>query len=116
MGSNGFKFRVNADPITFPNGIFYIDFGPDAHEFGSFTPGQYYFAPENIRVQKNYLIIWNQSETPTNTHDHGSGTHPMRFSTTADGTLNGGALYYNSTGASAAPATDYAKTSFNRYS
>ena len=106
LGSNGFKFRVNADPITFPNGIFYIDFGPDAHEFGSFTPGQYYFAPENIKVQKNYLIIWNQSDS-TNTHDHGSGTHPMRFSTTADGTLNGGALYYNSTGASAAPATDY---------
>ena len=31
----------------------------------------------------------------------------MQFSTTRDGTLNGGSLYYNSTGASAAPSTDY---------
>ena len=31
----------------------------------------------------------------------------MQFSTTRDGLLNGGALYYNSTGASAAPSTDY---------
>ncbi|BCU95645.1 MAG: hypothetical protein CM15mV10_0140 [uncultured marine virus] len=33
--------------------------------------------------------------------------HPMRFSTTADGTLNGGTLYYNSTGVTQAPAADY---------
>ena len=34
----------------------------DASEFGNFTPGQYYLAPENIKVKKNYLIIWNQAE------------------------------------------------------
>ena len=106
LGSNGFKFRVSADPITFPFGIFYIDFGADAHEFGSFTPGQYYFAPQDIKVQKNYLIIWNQSDHTNQPHGNNAG-HPMQFSTTADGTLNGGTLYYNSTGASAAPATDY---------
>ena len=43
----------------------------------------------------------------SNQHDHGSGAHPMRFSTTADGTLNGGTLYYNSTGSSSAYAADY---------
>ena len=104
LGSNGFKFRVASDPVTFPNGLFYIDFGDDAHEFGNFTPGQYYLAPENVKVQKNYLIIWDQSD-PSNSH--GNAPHPMRFSTTQDGTLNGGTLYYNSTGASAAHAADY---------
>ena len=104
LGSNGFKFRVASDPITFPNGLFYIEFGADAHEFGNFTPGQYYLAPENVKVQKNYLIIWDQSD-PSNSH--GNAPHPMRFSTTQDGTLNGGTLYYNSTGASAAHAADY---------
>ena len=104
LGSNGFKFRVASDPVTFPNGLFYIDFGTDAHEFGNFTPGQYYLAPENVKVQKNYLIIWDQSD-PSNSH--GNAPHPMRFSTTQDGTLNGGTLYYNSTGSSAAHAADY---------
>ena len=104
LGSNGFKFRVASDPVTFPNGLFYIEFGADAHEFGNFTPGQYYLAPENVKVQKNYLIIWDQSD-PSNSH--GNAPHPMRFSTTQDGTLNGGTLYYNSTGASAAHAADY---------
>ena len=104
LGSNGFKFRVASDPVTFPNGLFYIEFGVDAHEFGNFTPGQYYLAPENVKVQKNYLIIWDQSD-PSNSH--GNAPHPMRFSTTQDGTLNGGTLYYNSTGASAAHAADY---------
>lgn len=107
LGSNGFQFRVNGNPITFPNGIFYIDFGPDAAEFGPFAPGQYYFAPENIKVQRNYVIVWNQehiSNQPSALHTLG---HPMQFSTTRDGTLNGGSLYYNSTGASAAPSTDY---------
>ena len=106
LGSNGFSFKISGSPITFPNGIFYIEFGEEAHEFGAFTPGVYYFAPENIKVQKNYVIIWDQSDS-TNQHDHGSGAHPMRFSTTADGTLNGGTLYYNSTGASGAYAADY---------
>ena len=107
LGSNGFQFRVNGNPITFPSGIFYIDFGPDAEEFGPFAPGQYYFAPENIKVQRNYVIVWNQehiSNQPSALHTLG---HPMQFSTTRDGTLNGGSLYYNSTGASAAPSTDY---------
>jgi len=98
LGSNGFKFRVASDPITFPNGLFYIEFGADASEFGSFTPGQYYLAPEDIKVKKNYLIIWNQS-------DSSNSSHPMQFSTTADGTLNGGSLYYNSTGSSASIST-----------
>ena len=100
IGSNGFNFVISGDPVVFTNGIFYIDFGPEAEEFGNFAPGVYYMAPENIRVKKNYLIKWNQSDS-TNVN------HPMQFSTTADGTLNNGALYYNSTGASAAPASDY---------
>ena len=77
LGSNGFKFRVASDPVTFPNGLFYIDFGTDAHEFGNFTPGQYYLAPENVKVQKNYLIIWDQSD-PSNSQ--GNAPHPMRLS------------------------------------
>ncbi len=107
LGSTGFSFRVNAVPTLLTNGVFYIDFGTDAAEFGSFVPGQYYFAPEDIKVQANYLIKWNQADTsnqPSNLHPHG---HPMQFSTTADGLLNSGTLYYNSTGASAAPSTDY---------
>ena len=106
IGSNGFNFVISGDPIVFTNGIFYIDFGPEAHEFGSFAPGVFYMAPENIKVQKNYLIKWNQSDS---SNAQGIG-HPMQFSTTADGTQNGGALYYNSTGASAAPAADYENT------
>ena len=107
LGSTGFGMRVSADPRTFPSGIFYIDFGAEASEFGPFSPGVYYFAPENIRVKRNYLIVWNQTDAsnqPTDLHAQG---HPMQFSTTQDGLLNGGALYYNSTGASAAPSTDY---------
>ena len=123
LGSNGFQFRVNGAPRKFPGGIFYIEFGPDAHEFGPFTPGVFYFAPEGIKVQKNYLIIWVQKEfrnpagtvvnphwatnQPTSVHTQG---HPMRFSTTPDGSLNpgaGGTIYYNSTGASGAWAADY---------
>ena len=105
LGSTGFYFTVSGDPVTFPNGIFYIDFGPEASEFGPFIPGQYYFAPENIRVKANYKIIWNQSD-PSNSEGLG---HPMRFSTTQDGPLNSnpGTLYYNSTGASQAPSADY---------
>jgi len=107
LGSTGFQFRVGSAPITFPNGIFYIDFGPEASEFGPFVPGQYYFAPENIQVQRNYLIRWNQSDVsnqPSEIHPLG---HPMQFSTSRDGALAGGSLYYNSTGVSAAPAADY---------
>ena len=103
LGANGFQFRINGDPITFPNGIFYIDFGEDAEEFGSFESGKYYFAPENIRVQRNYLIKWNQSD-PSNQHH---GGHPMQFSTTQDGVLNGGSLYYNSTGVTGNWSADY---------
>ena len=107
LGSTGFSFRI-AEPVTyFPNGIFYIDFGADAHEFGSFVPGQYYFSPEDIKVQRNYLIRWNQSHSSNSPGDHHVDNHPMQFSTTQDGLLNGGSLYYNSTGASAAPSTDY---------
>ncbi len=107
LGSNGFQFTVSAAPITFPNGIFYIDFGVDSHEFGPFSPGVYYFSPEDIKVQKNYLIVWNQSDAsnqPSDVHPLG---HPMQFSTVQDGVLNGGTLYYNSTGASGAHASDY---------
>ena len=106
LGSNGFNFTINGDPRTFPNGIFYIDFGDEAHEFGPFVPGQYYFAPENIQVQRNYLIIWNQSDS---SNSQGTLGHPMRFSTTQDGPLNQnpGTLYYKSTGVTEAPAADY---------
>ena len=120
LGSNGFKFRVSDTPRKFPGGIFYIEFGPDAHEFGDFTPGVFYFAPEGIKVQKNYLIIWVQKEfrnpagvlinphwqtnQPSSVHTQG---HPMRFSTTPDGNLRdpNGTLYYNSTGSSATIST-----------
>ncbi len=112
LGSNGFQFRVNGAPITFPNGIFYIDFGDEASEFGPFVPGTYYMSPENIKVQANYLIIWDQSDASngiTGTHAQG---HPMHFSTTPDGPLNttaspAGTLYYNSTGVTQAPSADY---------
>ena len=107
LGSNGFAFTVSADPVLLTNGIFYIDFGTDATEFGPFVAGQYYFAPRDIKVQRNYLIIWNQADStnqPSGTHANG---HPMQFSTTADGTLNSGTLYYNSTGVTEAPSTDY---------
>ena len=105
LGANGFQFRVSGIPRTFETGIFYIEFGEEAHEFGPFSPGTFYFAPEGIKVQRNYLIIWDQSH-PSN-GGQGGMPHPMRFSTTADGTLNGGTLYYNSTGVTQAPAADY---------
>ena len=106
LGSNGFTFTISDDIRTFPTGIFYIDFGTEAEEFGPFVPGQYYMAPENIQVQRNYLILWNQSD-PSN--QEGALGHPMRFSTTQDGPLNQtpGTLYYKSTGLSEAPAADY---------
>ena len=100
LGSTGFSFKISEDPYTF-NG-YYIDFGADAAKFGTFTPGTFYFAPENITVKRNYLIKFNQSDSTNN-------THPIRFSTTADGTHNDtpGTLYYTSTGASSDPAADY---------
>ena len=100
LGSTGFSFKISEDPYTF-NG-YYIDFGADAAKFGTFTPGIFYFAPENITVKRNYLIKFNQSDSTNN-------THPIRFSTTADGTHNDtpGTLYYTSTGASSDPAADY---------
>ena len=105
LGSNGFQFRINADPIALTTGVFYIDFGTDADEFGPFVPGQYYFAPENIKVQRKYLIIWNQSDS---SNQQGAG-HQMQFSLTPDGIHNDtpGTLYYQSTGVSQAPAADY---------
>ena len=84
LGSNGFTFTISDDVRTFPTGIFYIDFGTEAEEFGPFVAGQYYMAPENIQVQRNYLILWNQSD-PSN--QEGALGHPMRFSTTQDGPL-----------------------------
>ena len=109
LGSTGFTMTIAEDPITFPNGIFYIDFGPDAEEFGNFIPGQFYLAPQNVRVQRNYQIIWDQSDSSNQPSDIHTNGHPMQFSTTPDGPLNQtpGTLYYNSTGASAAPSTDY---------
>ena len=100
LGSTGFSFKISEDPYIF-NG-YYIDFGADAAKFGTFTPGTFYFAPENITVKRNYLIKFNQSDSTNN-------THPIRFSTTADGTHNDtpGTLYYTSTGASSDPAADY---------
>ena len=93
-GPTGSSFTAST-VTSFPNGIFYIDFGEEAHEFGDFEPGKYYFAPEDIKVQQNYQIIWNQSHPsnrPMPMHPQG---HPMKFSTTQDGVLNGGELYYN---------------------
>ena len=101
LGSNGFEFRISGDPISI--NPYYIDFGTDAAKFGPFTPGQFYIAPENIQVRANYLIKFNQSDA---SNQAGIG-HPIRFSATPDGTLNNGTLYYNSTGVSQAPATDY---------
>ena len=100
LGSTGFSFKISDDPYTF-NG-YYIDFGVDAAKFGTFTPGTFYFAPENITVKRNYLIKFNQSDSTNN-------NHPIRFSTTADGTHNDtpGTLYYTSTGASSDPSADY---------
>ena len=49
LGSTGFSMTIANTPIEFPNGLFYIEFGPEAHEFGNFTPGVYYLAPRNIR-------------------------------------------------------------------
>tara|TARA_B100000965_G_scaffold404490_1_gene435361 strand:+ start:1457 stop:5596 length:4140 start_codon:yes stop_codon:yes gene_type:complete len=100
LGSTGFSFTVESDPISF--NAYYIEFGPDAAKFGPFSPGTYYFAPENITVKRNYIINFNQSDSSNN-------NHPIRFSITPDGTHNDnpGTLYYRSTGASAAPAADY---------
>ena len=100
LGSTGFVFTISDDPVSF-NG-YYIDFGPHAAKFGNFAPGVFYFSPENITVKRNYLIKFNQSDS-TNTN------HPIRFSTTPDGTHNSnpGTLYYTSTGSSSAPAADY---------
>ena len=107
LGSTGFSFKILEPPTTLTNGIFYIEFGPDSTEFGPFVEGQYYFAPENIKVQRNYLIIWNQSDSSNQPSDHHPHGHPMQFSTTQDGLLNGGSLYYKSTGITEAPSTDY---------
>lgn len=107
LGTNGFVLTVGNDPILFPNGIFYINFGPDAQEFGDFIPNEWYFSPENIRVQRNYQIIWDSSHPSNLPSPMHTGGHPMQFSTTADGLLNNGDLYYNSTGASNAMSVDY---------
>ena len=109
LGSTGFTATVRQDPVTFPNGIFYIEFGEEAQEFGPFVPGTFYLAPENIRVQRNYQIIWDQSDPSNQPSDAHPNGHPMRFSTTPDGPLNQnpGTLYYNSTGVTQAPAADY---------
>lgn len=109
LGSTGFTFTISEEPRTFPAGIFYIDFGPEASEFGPFIPGQFYFAPENIRVQKNYVIIWNQDDPTNQPNAQFPNGHPMQFSTVQDGILNevGGNLYLNSTGESNAVGADY---------
>lgn len=101
LGSTGFQFRIGSEPISL--NVYYIDFGPEAAKFGPFAPGVFYFAPENIQVKRNYLIKFNQSDS-TNTQGIG---HPIQLSTTQDGLLNSGSLYYNSTGVSNAPAADY---------
>ena len=104
LGSNGFQFRINADPISIKP--YYIDFGTHAERFGPFVSGQYYFAPENIKVRPNDLIIFDQTDA---SNYEGSLGHPIRFSTTPNGPLNEspGTLYYQSTGVSDAPAADY---------
>ncbi len=101
LGSNGFSFTVSDDPRSL--NVYYIDFGQYAEKFGPFTPGVYYLAPQNIQVKRNYLIVWNQTDS---SNQQGAG-HPLRLSTTADGTLDGGTLYYKSTGLLQGPAADY---------
>ena len=73
-----------------------------------FVPGQYYFAPEGIKVQRNYLIIWNQSDSSNVPQKHilkvmrcSSAPLQMVF------IIYQYNLYYNSTGVSQAPAADY---------
>ena len=107
LGSNGFTFTISDTPRTFPSGIFYIEFGEEASEFGPFQPGVFYFSPENIQVQKNYVIIWDQSDPSNGVTPEFPFGHPMQFSSTPDGILNSGSLMYNSTGASGAMAADY---------
>ena len=103
LGSNGFTFTISAPPISL--NLYYIDFGIDAEKFGPFASGTYYLAPDNITVKQNSLIKFNQSDS---SNSQGIG-HPIQFSTTADGVHNDspGTLYYQSTGASSAPAADY---------
>ncbi len=94
-GTTGSTFTAST-VYTFPNGIFYINFGKLPQLFGDFEYGKYYFAPEGIRIFQNWQIIWNQSDPsnlPMPIHPDG---HPMKFSTTREGTLLGGQLYYNS--------------------
>ena len=104
LGSNGFTFTISETPRTI--NAYYIDFGTSASRFGSFVPGTFYFAPENIRVRAGDLIIFNQSDASNQAGDNG---HPIQFSTTPDGVHNSnpGTIYYNSTGSSSAPSTDY---------
>jgi hypothetical protein len=103
LGSNGFTFTITSPPISL--NVYYIDFGVDAEKFGPFSPGQYYLAPDNIKVKQNSLIKFNQSDS---SNIQGVG-HPIQFSITSDGIHNDspGVLYYQSTGASAAPSVDY---------
>lgn len=103
LGSNGFTFTISEPPISL--NVYYIDFGIHAEKFGPFSPGKYYLAPDNITVKQNSLIKFNQSDS-SNTQGVG---HPIQFSTTSDGIHNSspGTLYYQSTGASAAPSADY---------
>ena len=94
-GPTGSSFTAST-VTSFPNGIFYIDFGQFARIFGPFETGKYYLAPEGIIMRQNWQIIWNQSDPsnlPMPVHPEG---HPMKFSTTREGTLLGGQLYYNS--------------------
>ena len=100
IGANGFTFKINADPINI--NPYYIEFGPSANKFGPFSPGVFYFAPQDIKVQANQMIIFDQSDISNQ-----SNNHSIRLSTVPDGTLNGGTLYLNSTGASGAIAADY---------
>ena len=53
LGSNGFEFRIDGDPISMES--YYIDFGPDAAKFGPFTPGQYYFAPRKYSKYREII-------------------------------------------------------------
>ena len=106
-GSNGFFFKISSPPLTFENGLFYINFRDSAQEFGNFANNTWYFSPENIRVQRNYLIVWNQTDAsnqPTELHTQG---HPMQFSKTQDGLLNQGTLYLDTDDDPPAPAVDY---------
>lgn len=110
-GLNGFFFEISDDPITFPEGLFYINFKDHAEEFGNFENNTYYLAPSDIKVKVGYQIIWNQSDASNGQviGDPHSG-HPMEFSKTPEGPNNPTPGQVYTTNSSGIPVADYEQT------